>query len=75
LIIHQMIHTRERPCECSECGKRFQTSSSLLVHQRIHREERPFCCPDCRKGFKNNSNLITHRRHPHWGEALRVWGM
>ncbi|RMC11165.1 hypothetical protein DUI87_12078 [Hirundo rustica rustica] len=55
------------PYECSECGKRFQTSSDLLLHERIHREERPFCCPDCRKGFKHKFTLITHQRI-HTGE-------
>ncbi|NWR44948.1 ZN544 protein, partial [Regulus satrapa] len=57
----------ERPYECDQCRKRFQTTSSLLVHQRIHTEERPFRCPDCGKGFRHNSNLIIHQRI-HTGE-------
>ncbi|RMB96325.1 hypothetical protein DUI87_27190 [Hirundo rustica rustica] len=57
-------HTRETPYECPKCGKRFQTSSTLLHHQQIHTEERPFRCPDCRKGFKQTP---THHppAHPH----------
>ncbi|NXE68859.1 ZN304 protein, partial [Calcarius ornatus] len=57
----------ERPYECGECGKRFQSSSDVLVHQRIHTDERPFRCPDCGKGFKHNSTLVTHQRI-HTGE-------
>ncbi|NXT05877.1 ZN773 protein, partial [Prunella fulvescens] len=49
-----------------DCGKRFQTSSTLLQQEPIHTEERPFCS-DCGKGFKHNSTLVRHRRI-HTGE-------
>ncbi|NXO97032.1 ZN790 protein, partial [Certhia brachydactyla] len=36
LIIHQMIHTGERPCECPQSGKSFTQSSHLTRHQESH---------------------------------------
>uniref|UniRef100_A0A8D2N0D8 C2H2-type domain-containing protein n=1 Tax=Zonotrichia albicollis TaxID=44394 RepID=A0A8D2N0D8_ZONAL len=72
LVIHQHIHTGERPYECPQYQKRFQSSSSSLQHKQIHTKERPFRCPDCGKGFKQNSNLIQHR-HIHTGERDRPY--
>ncbi|XP_054450809.1 zinc finger protein 445 [Pteronotus mesoamericanus] len=36
LLIHQRVHTREKPYKCRECGKAFRWSSNLSRHQRSH---------------------------------------
>ena len=43
--------------QCTQCLKKFGSSSALAKHKATHSDERKYICPICEKGFKRQDHL------------------
>nr|XP_020007973.1 zinc finger protein 2 homolog [Castor canadensis] len=67
LTQHERIHTRQKTCKCSQCGKTFGLKACLTMHEITHTGEKSYKCSQCGKTFGQKLHL-TVQEIIHTGE-------
>ncbi|KAG8438272.1 hypothetical protein GDO86_008820 [Hymenochirus boettgeri] len=57
---HMLIHSGDKPFNCSDCGAAFRHKSNLQIHERMHTGEKPYKCNFCEDSFPVQSELKRH---------------
>lgn len=60
-LLHQRVHSREKPFKCLWCEKYFYWKAGLVRHQMIHMKARPHKCLECGKCFPWKSLFLRHQ--------------
>ena len=53
-------HTKEKPYQCTECGRKFAQKDNMKKHLQTHTKEKPYKCIECDKRFTQKDNMKKH---------------
>jgi KRAB domain-containing zinc finger protein len=62
-LVHQVVHTDDRPHGCNLCSKQFKSTQKLKQHVKVVHTKRTkeFTCLECNKAFFTKSDLNRHQ--------------